>query len=221
MKLPTVVMVSCEQRVEVRAQTLRQFHSLGHHPKVILDPCHDPTPAAVLRNAYNAVAPHDGDARGVLFVEDDIDLNAGTFDRFVRMAMESKTITTLCLLRHSLYPAWVAEDTTELPGCLVKLRDYDARRGFHGTMCVYLPPAVVSRIRGSPSEFMDDLGNPIPDAHGFDFWLKTHATEYGGMLAAIPNPVNHRPGVSMWGNKPDVIQDFQSTTYRMGVSCWR
>jgi len=209
-------MVSCVQRAEVRAETLRQFHALGIHPHVLTDPCTDPTPAAVLRNAYVATAPHADSPTGVLFVEDDIDLNAATFERFVLMAVDAARITTLCLLRHRLLPDWVTQDAESLPASLVELRDYDVRFGFHGTMCVYLPQVVVERIRANPSEFMRSDGLPIQGADGFDFWLKMNARQFGGMFAAIPNPVNHRPGYSMWGNQ-ERWQDFQSTTFRIGV----
>ena len=172
--IPPVVMVSCEQRHDVRQVTLEQFGRLGISVDVYSDPCVAPAPAEVLRDAWHAVTKYQGS--GVLYVEDDIDLNAATFVPFVARVVAAGKITTLCLLRHRLYPERIEAGAKEMLAEIVPLRDYDARFGFHGTMCVYLPPEFVNHMANSQHEFMapgiGGDGGIIEGAHGFDFWVK-------------------------------------------------
>jgi hypothetical protein len=87
---------------------------------------------------------------------------------------------------------------------------YDDNRGYHGSMAVYLPPALVAHGLTRPHEFMRPNGAPLTDpviqpdhqrgkVTGFDFWIKHHARAFGGILVALPNSVDH-VGLSVHGS---------------------
>jgi hypothetical protein len=68
------------------------------------------------------------------------------------------------------------------------------KRGYYGTQAVYLPARVVQHVHAIAwTEFVGEYGAPLEKApSGFDFWLKDHALEFGGLHTVIPNPVQHR-----------------------------
>lgn len=119
--------------------------------------------------------------KGVLFLEDDAWIDAGTFPHFLRAAIDQDALVTFCLLRDDLLPRGYKDNAT---GRLVPLERVSARRGFHGTIAMHLPERVIQRA-------LTDAPSILASGHGLDFWLKEHADEFGGLYAAMPNPVQH------------------------------
>lgn len=188
-------MISCVQRRDERARTLAGLAAVGVHPIVTESPC-DPAGASLNRHAaWHAISPHD---EPVLFLEDDVDAAAWLPDA-LRLASAWGSIVTLCLLRDSLLPDDVQVTLTRhrdsYPVSIIPLvpERVEARRGFYGTQAVVLPQGVVAAIRRAKADFVRPDGTPDPTVeHGFDFWLKDHAAELGGIHVLLPNPVQHR-----------------------------
>jgi len=94
-------MISCVQRRDTeRVRTLAQLASVNVHPIVIESPC-NPAGGPLNRHA-TLMALRRADFDGVLFVEDDIDVNPGLFRAFVDMAVEANELTTFCVMRDAL-----------------------------------------------------------------------------------------------------------------------
>lgn len=206
-------MISCVQRRDTeRVRTLAQLASVNVHPVVIESPCN---PAGGPLNRHAALmALKRADFDGVLFVEDDIDVNQRLFTAFVDMAVEARELTTFCVMRDALYPPGVYDSLTPR---LVHLQGTSARRGFYGTQCVYIPGWLVSKIIASHRDFEDQQGQPLKDCHGFDFWLKENVTT---ILAAFPNPVQHRQPPKMarvTRGEPGVQTQHYSRSFDLGV----
>lgn len=178
-------MISCVQRRDTeRVQTLQQLSRVGLTPIVIESKCN---PAGGPLNRFAALeAMRRADGDGVLFVEDDIDVNPRLFKRLVEDAIDLNEFTTFCVMRDALYPPGVYENTTPR---LVQLRGTSERRGFYGTQCVFIPGWLITEILANHLDFEDKQGQPLSDCHGFDFWLKENVDV---MYAAFPNPVQHR-----------------------------
>lgn len=90
-----------------------------------------------------------------------------------------------------------------------------ARGGFHGTMATWLPARLVRMILEHPEEHVTPGGGaPIPpnsfripadQRHnqivGIDLWIRDNARKVGGIMVAIPNPVDHLgddPATERW-----------------------
>lgn len=188
-------MISCAQRREERARTLAGLAEVGVTPIVTESPC-NPAGGSLNRHAaWHAIAPHD---EPLLFLEDDVDA-APWLPEAVRLASAWGRIVTLCLLRDSLLPdevqTLITRASDSFPLCIIPLvpERVEARRGFYGTQAIVLPQGVVAAIRAAKRDFVRSDGTPDPSVeHGFDFWLKHHARDLGGIHALLPNPVQHR-----------------------------
>lgn len=186
------------RRDTIRKRTLEQ---LPVAPIVVESFATSGTDAEVRRKAYECMRHAEGD---MVFLEDDLKVNAPLFLRQVERAKNLGEVTVFCLLRKSLYPAWALRSSA--PEGLVPMVGFDAYRGFHGTMAVYLPESLVSYALAHPEEFHDNgepLKKPVVPADfergkvtGFDFWLKCRARR---MFVAIPNPIDHADPPSVHG----------------------
>lgn len=209
-------MISCAQRVAERENTLDQLHEAFPTPVRVLEmPCE---PASIEANRWGAFTGAEealDRGSGMLFLEDDIDVNHETFADLIRYAVEYQVITTFCVMRDRLYPdnfeqRW-RQDAKRSGGvgraALVKLprTPSEVRRGFHGSQALYLPPHALWAILRDQGAFVNKDGTqkePGTIPHGFDFWVKENAwgSDLGGIYAAYPNPVQHRSvAPSMFG----------------------
>ena len=205
----TFVMLSHESRVESRLRSLDSF-PLCAVVHIVESAYSGPNPDAEVRaRAYDALTLARGG--GLVFLEDDIEVRPDLFQRHVAMAEEADVITAFCAVNKRHYPPGVL-DRDSLPVSLAPIPDYDADRGFHGSMAVYIPARVVEYAIDRQEEFQEADGSPLerpvipPDfarrkVTGFDFWLKHTARKFGGMLVALPNSVNH---VSRHGTWPSL-----------------
>lgn len=207
----TPVMISCRQRVEEREDTLAQLAKAGIVPTVIHMACDPPSIEANRYGAFVAAEMAAANGDGLLFLEDDIDIDP-KFPEFIQTAINADVVTTFCVMRDRLYPEGyeagqqsrvkqlgaARAELVELP-----LHTLQVRRGFHGSQAIYVPPRVVDLILNRDGlDFVDFVQvesmwvgrqkAPGGIDHGFDFWLKEHAHEFGGIYAAYPNPVQHR-----------------------------
>jgi hypothetical protein len=141
----------------------------------------------------------------LLFLEDDLLVNAHLFRRHLQEAEARQVPVTFCLIRESLYPLGVRDCIKRkrpLPVTIVRLVGADADRGFHGSMAVFLPKAMTAYAGENPGDFMNadgsHLRHPVLVADklrnkvcGFDFWVKEVSNAFGGLHAGIPNSVDH------------------------------
>jgi len=207
--LPAFVMLSHASRaLGLRRESIAHLAAAGVTPSVVESTATAGTDAEVRRRAYDALALAN-DA-GLVFLEDDILVRPSLFVRHVHMAVDAAAVTVFCAVNERHYPPRMLDRPT-LTASLTPMPAYDADRGYHGSMAVYLPPALVAHGLARPHEFMQPDGTPLehpviePDrargkVTGFDFWIKHHARAFGGILVALPNSVDH-VGLSVRNNQ--------------------
>src|SRR5690606_25671474 len=151
----------------------------GVHPIVVESTYDGPTPDAEVRaRAYDALRLAEGDA--LVFLEDDLDIRPGLFHRHLGMAVAAGCVTAFCAVNRRHYPVG-ALDQAALPAPWAPSPSDAADRGFHGSMAVYVPAAMVTHALLRRSEFQAPDGSPLthpvipPDfargkVTGFDFW---------------------------------------------------
>lgn len=190
------VMISCRQRAATeRAQTLRDLAAVGITPAVTESSCDPAGPTLNRHAAWHAItrAPPGP----VLFVEDDITPRDCIGDALA-LAQELDVLLDLNLKRRRLLA-----DSEVVAGIGIglvhrlKREQIEQRRGWYGTQCVYLPERAVELVKSRQGDLVNPGGSPKPAEFGFDFWLKEHAEELGGMHALDPPAVRHRNPPSM------------------------
>lgn len=237
---PTTVVVSTYRRAETtRPRVIEQLRQTGLDPITVESHYQGPNVGAEhRRTGHQAARLAYNNSDGLLHVEDDVQINPALLRRFLTMlAWERRTaakaaddnasfyqrepIIVFCAVQERHHPPQLRIDA--LRGRPVRPQivpmphyreTYGAAGGYHGSMCVWIPPAVVTRAALDWHEFInapiDDTAAPgtPPDARhltepvleldkqrgkitGFDFWLRERAPEYGGMMVAVPNPVDH------------------------------
>lgn len=197
----TAVMLSHASRAETyRPESLRALATAGIRPQVIESTYQGPTPDAEVRaKAYDALLLAQGG--GLLFLEDDLDARPFLLPRHLALAEAAQVTTVLCAVNRRHYPPGVL-DQPALKAELLPMPAYDADRGYHGSMAVYVPPALVQHGLERRHEFQQPDGSALtepviePDHRrrkvtGFDFWLKDAACHHGGIFVAVPNSVDH------------------------------
>lgn len=189
-------MISCWQRRDTeRAHTLAELAAVGIHPVVTESTCDPAGPSLNRHAAWHAITSAP---RGpLLFVEDDI-----TPSEFLPWALEAAqdldvlldlNLKRRRLLTDALAIAGIGRITVQR----LAREHVEARRGWYGTQCVYLPEHAVEAVKAAKGDFVNLDGTPKAAEHGFDFWLKEHAEELGGMHALDPPVVRHRNPPSM------------------------
>lgn len=202
-----VVLTKASRATTTLPRTLRDLADAGINPQTITSTYTGPLPdAEVRRQALNAIQLAAGDPLGMLFFEDDIAVDAPLFQHHLRLALSMSRIVAFCTVNPKHHPPGMLNDPSPILARLEALPAWDAPYGrdggFHGSMAVYLPPAVVRFALDRPHEFQRDDGAALtvpviaPDAQhhritGFDLWLKHHAKSFGGIYGAFPNPVDH------------------------------
>jgi hypothetical protein len=217
------VMISCKQRLNERELTLKQLDAVGIAPTVIEYACEPPSIENNRHGAYTAAKMAYNNKSGLLFLEDDIDVNAPLFEVALNAAVRDEVLTTFILFRETLYGESIKGAVRGRQCSFVKLVDdlVAARRGFHGSQALYLPPYAVERVLQDKNNFVDDNENVLPLGsieHGFDFWIKDHARELGGLFCVYPNPIQHRGPTSTFGGAD--MSRFRSRSYDAGVKAW-
>lgn len=189
------VMISCVQRADTeRAQTLAELKAVGIEPVVTESRCDPAGPSLNRHAAWRALRDVEGP---VLFVEDDITPMDCIGDA-IALARELDVLLDFNLKRRRLM------DGAEAIGGLGRFTAFrlprgnvEARRGWYGTQCVYMPERAVRLVQERFTDLVKPCGCPKPAEFGFDFWLKEHAESLGGMHALDPPPVRHRHPISM------------------------
>jgi hypothetical protein len=199
-----------------RVASLQQLAAAGITP-VIVESTAPPvahTAPEVRRRGYDALKVAAGDPDGLVFYEDDILVNPERFHKHLALAVEAGVTTTFCATKPRLYPPGVLNQPS-LRVSLVPVPNYAENRGWFGSHAVYLPASLVQYGLDHPEQFMRPDGSPlsdpvIPPDHarekvtGFDFWIKHTVQQFGGLLVAIPNSVDHddRGSVRLRGTRP-------------------
>jgi len=130
------------------------------------------------------------------------------FREHLRMAEAANAVVAFCAVNERHYPPGVLTRQRH-PAALLPIPKYDADRGFHGSMALYVPPAMVAFALERRGDFQQADGAPLtmpviePDrlrgkVTGFDFWVKANARAFGGMLVALPNSVQHVDRRGRW-----------------------
>ena len=206
------------RREGARVESLAQLAAAGIYPQVIESHATERSDAEVRRRAYDALSRAAGDA--LLFFEDDILVRPALLNDHLALAEAAEITTALCAINARHYPPGVLSENP-MRVRLEPVPNYAADRGFHGSMAVYLPPALVTHGLEHPEQFMRRDGtalvNPVipPDFQrgkvtGFDFWIKHAAQRFGGMRVALPNSVDHDDRGSVHGERTSA---WRSPTY--------
>lgn len=200
-------MLSHVDRVHSRARSLKALLAAHVRPQVVISHYRGSTPDAEVRaRAFDALRLAEGG--GLVFLEDDIDVRAELFQRHVRMAERADTVTAFCAVNERHYPRGIIGKASHRAQ-LVGIPNYNHDRGFHGSMALYLPPAMVTHALLRRDEFQLPDGGPLqhpvipPDfargkVTGFDFWVKHTSPQFGGMQVALPNSVQHVDRRGRW-----------------------
>lgn len=190
------VMISCWQRASgERARTLTELGALGITPVVTESSCDPAGPSLNRHAAWHALS--NAPPGPVLFVEDDI-----TPSEHLPWALEAAQDLDV-LLDLNLKRRRLLEGALTIAGIgsitfqRLAREQVEQRRGWFGTQCVYLPEHAVEVVKAAKADFVNTDATPKPAEHGFDFWLKEHAEELGGMHALDPPAVHHRNPPSM------------------------
>lgn len=252
---PTTAVISTTARANTtRPRTLQGLQQTGLDPIVIESRYTGPAKGAEhRRTAHHAARLAYGNPDGLLHVEDDVEINAPLLRRFLTMLERDRArgraltgnpahhhntepIIVFCAVQDRHHPPQARIDASQdrpIPPHFAPMphyrERYGAAGGFHGSMCVWVPPAIVERAATDWHEFInhpvDDtnapgmpadlrhLTEPVLDLDrqrgkitGFDFWLRERAPEHGGIMVAIPNPVDHL------GDNP-CTERFRSASY--------
>lgn len=191
-----VVMISCVQRAGTeRRRTLVELAWFGIKPVVTESTCDPAGPSLNRHAAWHALA---GAPPGpVLFVEDDI-TPSEHLPWALDAAQDLDVLLDLNLKRRRLLEGALAiAGIGPITFQRLAREQVVQRRGWYGTQCVYLPERAVEAVKAAKGDFVNPDGSPKPAEHGFDFWLKEHAEELGGMHALDPPVVRHRNPPSM------------------------
>lgn len=207
---PTVTIITKASRAATTLPaTLAQARAAGLDPMIIASPGPDPTPGAEVRRLGLVAADLTADnPAGLLFLEDDLTIDGPLLWHQLALAVAAGRITTMCATRTQHYPPGVLDEPEPIKARLEPMphygADYGAAGGFHGSHALYLPAPVIQLMRTNRHWFAGPNGRPLtpdqgntPSDHargqivGLDLWVKDHAHAFGGILLAIPNPVDH------------------------------
>jgi len=207
MRAPTAVMISHVSRGYaggLRDQSLAALATAGITPTVIVSTRIPGTDTEVKRIAWHAIHHGLHHPDGLLFFEDDITVEASTMRAALSLDYGDHDLVTFCLLRRTLLPVAHQDRYSEGNASYVvpigREAWRDDKRGFHGSMGLWLSPTLVSRAISLKHEFMTPTGEPITSPMtpaeeargkpcGFDFWLRDRALN---PATVMPNPIGHR-----------------------------
>lgn len=199
----TTVMISCQQRHETRNLTTTQLQAVGLEPEIFLSPCN---PAGNRQNAQvsaQALTFAREQKRGVLFVEDDLDVRSD-FPLYLEAAQKAQQVTYF-YVHDTSYPGaelsklygldvWrrITERQSIPPGLYPLKRNWGLGNG----QCIYIPQAILGTL---------DLKDLARGARSIDtfLWMVWHERELMP-LVALPHPIQHRQvRVARGEAKPD------------------
>jgi hypothetical protein len=207
MRTPIAVMISHVSRGYaggLRDQSIQALQAAGINPTVVVSTRIPGSDTEVKRVAWHAIHHGANHPDGLLFFEDDITVNADILRATLNLDFGDHDLITLCLLRRSLLPASHQDRYSDgrTPYVVPIGRDVwqDDKRGFHGSMGLWLSPTLIARVISSKHEFMTGTGEPITAPTtpaeiirgkpcGFDFWLRDRAMN---PATVIPNAIGHR-----------------------------
>jgi len=207
MRTPTAVMISHVSRGYkngLRDQSVEALRSAGIEVEVLVSTILTGSDVEVKRIAWHAIHRGLHNPDGVLFFEDDITVNANVMRASLALDYGTHDVVTFCLLRRTLLPASHQErysnGKTPYVAPIGRADWGDDKRGFHGSMGLWLSADLVKRAIAAKREFMTDteqpLRQPVTPAEitrgkpcGFDFWLRDRALS---PAAVIPDAIGHR-----------------------------
>lgn len=207
MRNPIAVMISHVSRGYkggLRDQSLAALALADIQPTVIVSTRIPGSDTEVKRVAWHAIHHGANHPDGLLFFEDDITVDASMMKAALSLDYGEHDLITFCLLRRTLLPAAHQERYSNGGASYVvpigRTDWSDDKRGFHGSMGLWLSPTLVSRAIASKHEFMTSTGEPITEPKtpaeiarlkpcGFDFWLRDRAMNPATIM---PNTIGHR-----------------------------
>jgi len=207
MRTPIAVMISHVSRGftgGLRDQSLAALSRADVYPTVVVSTITPGSDVEVKRIAWHAIHHGLHHPDGLLFFEDDITVEASTMRAALAIDYGDHDVITFCLLRRTLLPASHQDRYShgQAPYVVpIGREDWsDDKRGFHGSMGLWLSPDLVRRAVAAKSEFMTATGevlrDPVTPAEvargkpcGFDFWLRDRALSPATIM---PNPIGHR-----------------------------
>lgn len=189
--MPPAAMTSCRERTLERSRTLAQLRAAGIRDHAVhLSECRPGSPEAINAGmrAAMTIARQDHPGRGLLLVEDDLEL-APDFPWHLRQALELDHITYLFLIdtpqRLALHhgPDLAARILAGGPVPRGPTRLLTAAAPF-GTQCVLIP----ERLAATVAALADPPGPAALDTR-LAAWLRRHPEEPA--YTTLPHPVQH------------------------------
>lgn len=180
----TIVMVSCIERASERAQTTAQLEAIDLRPDfVALNACNDSDPATCekqLRNARRCLEHALLVGGHVLFLEDDIDATPDLWT-WVRISeYQPRMVTFTTMTRGQEPPAARVGARKRVPPELYRV----PRSAWWGTQAFWIPEPHVGRL------YEWTAGTT---GSSFDTCILAYCQHFDlDIMAAVPNPVQHR-----------------------------
>ena len=212
------VMISCEFRDEARSITIPQLEAAGLEPVVFLSPCTPPGPKHNALVSFRALQHAQREDEHVLFVEDDVDVNAGALQDALQMAVEANCI--VYMYHHDkpktmseFYGSFVSGEVLagealsdiDLKPMLYQIHNIEAA---NGSQCIFIPRDVLRcfELRSLHPEGQRWLGTAA-----FDVWLPRMIDRMGlEARVALPHPVQHRQDLTGRAGKFDKLKRSKS-----------
>lgn len=199
------VMVTCKQRTEARNKTLPQLQAVGLQPIIFQSECEPASVQELNATALKAIQYAASTGEDMLYVEDDIDLNAERFKWALKNRKDAVTYYYLndfdyCITKH-YGTKLVHKIKNKEP---IKLDNYPILNKSHlyGTQCVRIParlmPEMVKVIESTkqPEKAWD---------HRLMMWLREKNQR---TYCVLPHPVQHRKDETAWDKPRGLMQSM-------------
>jgi hypothetical protein len=198
-------MVTCKQRTEARNKTLPQLQAVGLQPIIFKSECEPASIRELNSTALKAIKYAASTGEDMLYVEDDIDLNAERFKWALENRKDAVTYYYLNdfdyrLKRH--YGNQLADKINKRKQ--IPLNNYEIQDKFElfGTQCVRIPARLMSKMTAIMSDDSQP-GNPW-DGRLLNWLQGSRERAY----CVLPHPVQHRQDETAWDRKRKIMRSM-------------
>lgn len=197
-------MVTCKQRTEARSITLPQFHAVGLRPIVFESACEPASVMQLNETAERAIRFAARVGEGMLYIEDDIDLNPELFLWAVDKCESLNAVTyfylndfNYCITQH--YGSELVKAIKNKESIRRDAYPIHQRFKLYGTQCVFIPARLLPTMIQVVSQY--DRRRPHDNAwdNRLQQWLIKNQKEK--VFTILPHPVQHRQAIAGWEDR--------------------